>query len=494
VRLQVQDGADRAAADASNEYRVEFTANPMQNLFITEREAEAVLWAARKGEGKSTGLVWAIFHHTRENPGAHDYLVRDTFVNLEASTMVEFFKWFKPGIFGTYHEGKREFRWTAGEMRGVVHFIGLDTADDANKIASRPIGGAFIDEAAPADAESGGIAEDNVIALQNQLRQSGVKWHCCKLAENAPDESHWTYRAFVDPGTPRYKYLRSDEPENTKNLPENYYEAMKQRFIRQGRTDLVRRMVDGTWGFQQLGKAVTPEWNDRMHLARNLRPVRGPTLYLGWDFGHNPTCIVTQISPMGFWNVLEAHVGDGIGVEELIADELKLRLATDYRNMPLEHVGDRAGQMREQSSIKNSAVKTIQRLLGGRFHNGPNDVAQRVDPLRAVLRRQSGGVGIVQVDRDRARAVWHALRGGWHRKVGPTGIVSPEITKNIHSHPGDALGYLASWLFPLSRIDAPANNVVGGATSRGLSYQGRRNGLGNPMQTPPPRHGAPMRY
>jgi hypothetical protein len=491
MALQATDGSD-VAIEA---HRIEFTANPTQLAFI-EARSEADMWAARKGEGKSTGLVWACFHHQRENRGAHDYILRDTFVNLRDSTMIEFFKWFKPGIFGTYNEARRVWKWTMGEMHGCeVHFIGLDDKSDANKIASRPMAGAFFDEVAPAVAESGGIDEENFNAVASQIRQSGVKWYACKIAQNSPDESHWTYRLFVDPGMAGYNYWRSEQPENVKNLRPDYYQNMRKRFESSGRHDLVKRMVEGKWGFQSIGKHVTPEWSDELHLATGLSAIPGCTLYLCWDFGLNPTCLVTQVSPLGHWNFLYSFVGDGIGATQLIEGEVAPLLNTKLRGYTWEHIGDRTGQNAEQSDSRNSAVRVIQRLLGGKFHPGPDAIDARVEPLRTVLRRVNNGTGVVQVDRHHAREVWHALRGGWCRPIGRGGIVSGEIMKNIHSHPADAAGYGASYLFPLSQLQKPRGGslLMNAANRSGLSYNGPRNGLGNPRRRKPPAHGAFMR-
>jgi RNase P/RNase MRP subunit POP5 len=150
--------------------------------------------------------------------------------------------------------------------------------------------------------------------------------------------------------------------------------------------------------------------------------------------------------------ILDALVGDGIGVEELIVDSVKPLLAERYQKLPYRHIGDPAGTTREQSSIHQSAVRVIKKELGGAWRSGPVRLSERIDPLRAVLRRNVGGRGLIQVDRDRAAAVWFALRGGWHFNVTRTGIISGEPVKNMSSHPGDAMGYGASVLFPLGKL------------------------------------------
>lgn len=429
-------------------HEVNFTPNPLQKAFI-ESEAKADLFSSRMGEGKSTALAWAALYHTRHNPGASWALVRDTWENMQATTMKTFFTWFPPGVFGTFHHTKRLFTWASGIADGEVTFLGMDEANDASKLMSRELAGIGIDEPAPA-VGSTGIDEMIFDIGISRLRQPNMKWYCMKLAENNPDEGHWTYRRFVDPGDDGFKIWQPAAPENIANLPPSYYAELRK--IWGHRPDLIRRFVDGEFGFQAIGKAVCPQWSDKLHLTYGLIPVGKGDLHLLWDFGHNPTCIITQKTPMGSWLILDDLVGDGIGVEELIEDGVKPLLALKYKGFTLRHIGDPAGMQREQTSIHRSAVRLLIKELGGSWRAGPVKPYERIDPLNAVLRRTTGGKGVVQVDKQNAPHVWQALRGGWHYNVGRTGIVGGMPVKNQHSHPGDAMGYGAALLFPLGRL------------------------------------------
>jgi len=84
-------------------------------------------------------------------------------------------------------------------MVGEVVFIGMDVEADATKLQSRELAGFCIDEPAPA-ALQGGVSEFIFDTAMTRLRQKGMKWYGAKLAENNPDEGHWTHRRFVEPG------------------------------------------------------------------------------------------------------------------------------------------------------------------------------------------------------------------------------------------------------------------------------------------------------
>jgi hypothetical protein len=368
---------------------------------------------------------------------------------MQATTMKSFFQWFPPGVFGTYHAQKKEWTWASGVAEGTVTFLGMDDPSDASKLMSRELAGIAIDEPAPA---IGSVGIDELIfdIGMSRLRQPGMKWYSMKLAENNPDETHWTFKKFVTPGTDGYALWQPAVPENAQNLPPSYYAELRKLWAH--RPDLVKRFVEGEFGFQQIGKSVTPEWNDRLHLTFGMSPLPRYDTHVFWDFGHNPSAIICQKTPLGQLLVLDALVGDDVGTEELITQGVRPLLAERYKKCTLHHIGDPAGEQREQTSIKRSAVRLIKQELGGSWKKGPLRWEERREPLRALLTRVHGGKGLMLVDRDRAAPIWHALRGGWHFHVSRAGIISGEAVKNIHSHPGDALSYGVAVLFPLGKL------------------------------------------
>lgn len=460
------------------------------------------------GEGKSAALCWASYFYTNHNPGAHGLCLRDTWENLQRTTLEEFFHWFPDGVYGQWVGTKKTWYWDKKRtgLDGQLTFMGAESQADAQRIASMPLAYILMDEPAPASAtDSGGVGSNGIdkfvfTTAMAQLRQPGMKWYAAKLATNNPDESHWTYTDFVRPGTPPdpnripgvnmpelqesgYRCWQTKEPENVDNLPPGYYESMLARW--KDRPDLVRRFISGKFGFQSKGKAVTPEWNDEIHLATGLEPIKGLPLKLGWDGGHNPTCIISQITPLGDWIVTDSFVLGGYGMYELIDTVIKARLVERYPwviNQPaqfLRHTGDpnleTAGEASTTHAL-SSAHRVILGELGGVWTPGPIDEAGRIEPLRGVLRKQRDGRGMLLVDRDHAEEVWFALRGGWHYRVQKSGVVGG-IVKDEHSHPGDCMGYLASLLFPAGKQLTKKNAV----TSQVGNYFNRAPGIKAPF-------------
>ncbi len=495
-------------------FEIKFIANPMQMAFITSK-AEADLFACRMGEGKSAALAWCPFYHSQQNPGAHWAMIRDTWENLRDTTLEEFLTWFPDGRAGQFTKSTKTWNWneSAVGFPGRIYWLGMDVEQDASKLQSRKLAGICIDEPAPA-ALQGGVSEFIFDAGLTRLRQKGMKWYGCKLAENNPDEGHWTHRRFVEPGwkgdptikippmqTRGFSFFQTVRPENLKNLPDGYYELMGKRYEEAGRLDLKARFAEGEFGFQQPGEPVTPEFNRAIHVKPSLA-VLDTQIYLCWDFGLNPTCLITQISPMSNWLFHEAYVGDGdVGTYELIQDVIKGRIEERFKGLPIAHYGDPMGKMREQSSAENTAVRVIKSELGGRYYPGPATWQPRRDAARRVLGLLRGGSGLVQIDEKRAKPLWHALRGGWHYQRHANSIISQQPRKDIHSHPGDAFSYGAAVMFPAGEHKT-RGNLAGNISIRQPRYFQRRSQAApfDPLaitrsavpSEAPPAHGASM--
>jgi hypothetical protein len=103
----------------------------------------------------------------------------------------EFLFWFPDGVYGTWRKGDKTYVWDTAKtgLSGEVIFMGVESDEDASKIASMPLGAFAIDEPSGAAGESSGVSEFIFETAQAQLRQPGMNWYACKLAQNNPDRS-----------------------------------------------------------------------------------------------------------------------------------------------------------------------------------------------------------------------------------------------------------------------------------------------------------------
>lgn len=449
---------------------ISFKANPMQRNFILSK-ARADYFSARMGEGKSAALCWANFHHTKHNPGVRWAMIRDTWENLRDTTQLEFFKWFKPGVCGEYKSSTKTWSWSVGEMRGTIQWMGMDDEVDAGKLQSRELGAFGMDEPAPA-AGTGGISKMIFTTAMSRLRQPGLNWYTAKLAANNPDEDHWTFRTFVEPGKDGYICWRTAAPENLEWLPPTYYEDLRETYS--DRPDLVDRFVEGKFGFQRLGRPVVKNYSENIHLsAFPLKPVPGGHLMLLWDFGLTPCCLITDIYNQ-HWRFLDALIGDDIGTIQLIEQDVAPLLEQKYEGSTWEHVYDPT-DARFEGDVQLKPSKPIRDILGGKMYKGVMAAKPAIESLDHALSQTRDGRGLIQIDKLNAGPVHRALRGGWHHREGKDGVFSLEPVKNHpHSDVGDAARYGAAKYFPIGRV---RGNKQGGvrAKKESLRYFQRDN-------------------
>jgi hypothetical protein len=96
-------------------------------------------------------------------------------------------------------------------------------------------------------------------------------------------------RVINQDGTISYK--PNPAAENVLNLPHGFAYYLRQMA---GKTDnWINVFICANYGTTQAGKPVYPEYNDDKHCAKQvIEPVRALPLYLGWDFGLTPACVI----------------------------------------------------------------------------------------------------------------------------------------------------------------------------------------------------------
>ena len=469
-------------ASAGDHFRVEgetgwlglpFT--PTIWAFIDSDVEVPILMASRR-EGKTVGGIAAIIHHRDRMQSAgvlKAAIVRDTWRNLQRTiceTMREghIREWWDV----EFREGGTE-AWLNGSEGVHVWLFGMDRPADANKFQSFEAGLVSIEEPAPAADLASGVPVDVFGMAVSSLSQVNVPPRL-QIIMNPPDEEHWTLEvaAFLE------EKNRADfrvatfwvPPGENPHLQAGYRERMRLGFEVSNRQDLVMRLVEGKVATVSTGEAVTPEFSD-LHLFKdeNGKPQAAPMsprwpTFRFFDFGHNPTVIWAQLTPMGWLNVLGAIVGENIGIEELIEQEL-LPWQARFGMMPttsrvdsfgkvarsgysFRDIGDAAARIREQTSTRRSAAWTLERMLRTSFEAAPIDWTSRRNAVKGALNRNIGGRPMVMFDPFECKPLIKALRGGWRFAKGKDGKVSRLPIKDKSSHPGDAFAYGCAVLFP----------------------------------------------
>lgn len=435
---------------------IRFEPSTYQHAFIQSRALENLIEGPR-GEGKTEAGIVAIAVHARRQrergfqtpqPWA---ICRDTWINLERTTL----KSLKNSILSPrliFRDGGKKVRERSGLFE--LELFGMDDVRDLNIWQSLQLAGVWFEETAPAmEADIGsGIQEDAW-----NMAMTSLRFPCdqprAQITQNPPDEDHWSQLRFY--GVPETGVQPVDNtfairiPSGTNpHLPLGYRERMAAAL--RNNPALARRLVEGLPGFVQTGEAVTPEYQERSHrTSHRLDPIPGVQVIRAWDGWHNPTVIFAQLTPLGRLVILDTIRGENMGVRQLIRTRVAPLIAARYKEVHAwRDLGDESMRTPDQSDTTVSAAGVIETELRTTFEPVKNEWNPRREAMRTVLTSSPDGRPMLQVS-GHERVLHQALRGGYHYRKNPDGTVVRDIpVKNLHSHPGDAFGYLCLAVAP----------------------------------------------
>lgn len=250
--------------------------------------------------GKSSASVAEIVRRgTMQRPGPDGVsrtrwlVIRNTFSQLEDSTIRTTFMWLPPEHFGKYTQHNHTYVITALPGPGgckceiEIWFRALDRPDHVRNLLSVEVTGAWVNEAREipwAIVE----ALDGRIGMYPSKAMGGPTWFGMWLDTNPPDtESDW-YKFFVEKAHDPMRVRIFQQPsglsaqaENLNNLPSpNYY-----RDLAYGkRPEWIAVYIEGKYGFLVEGKPIYPDFSEHMHLT-DADPMPGITIIRSWDYG-----------------------------------------------------------------------------------------------------------------------------------------------------------------------------------------------------------------
>jgi len=425
------------------------------------------------GSGKSSSCCVEILTRALEQKPGPDgrrssrwAILRSTYPELKSTTIKTWTDWFGPvctmkwdsPITSTISIGD------IGDGTGLdieVLFLAMDRPDDAGKMRSLELTGAWMNEA--------GLMEKAVHDMLTQrvgrypaLRNGGPTWTGVILDTNPPDDDSWWYKIFEEDKPKGYKlfkqpgglyfdaddesptfgeYLPNSAAENAHNLPAGY-----EYYLRQvaGKTeDWIRVFLCGTYGTTMDGKPVYPEWKEDFHFSKApLEPIRGLPIVLSFDFGLTPACTFLQMSPRGQLLVLNELVSEDMGIRQFYSEVVVPEIQANYSGFRIEACGDPAGTIRSQTNEKTC----MQELLEMGMVCEPavtNEFVARRESVAFFLQRATSGEPGFLLD-EKCRMLRKGFNGGYRyeriRASGATKFKDRPV-KDKFSHVHDALQY-----------------------------------------------------
>ena len=439
-----------------------FQAPPTLLAFLNE-DAPVRCILGPYGSGKSSVCNFEILRRACQTPACPDGIrrsrwavIRNTYVELRDTTIKTFKQWIPEETLGDkrkgtngWHSQENTFYARFDDVEFEVMFRALDRPEDARKLLSLELTGAYVNEARE-------VPQTIIASLMGRVGRFPARkdlpagcpdpWAGVWMDSNPPDTDHWMYKIFEEVKPPGHVLFRqpggrSPFAENLQNLRKGYYDNLAA--VNSHKPEWVKVYVDGEYGFVVDGRPIFPEYQDALH-CRDIAPDPRLTIILGQDFGLTPACAFVQIDPRDNQiQVFDELTSESMGAS-LFAEELRVKLRQEYGNRPHRGWGDPAGEQRAQTD-ETTPFEVLQ-SAGLSFSPAPtNDWIRRREAVAWHLRRLTmlGRPGLV-ID-PRCKRLRKAFLGGYcyrRLQVGGSGDrFADKPDKTIYSHVAEGLQY-----------------------------------------------------
>jgi hypothetical protein len=444
------------------------------------------------GSGKSSSCCVEIVNHAlrqKVHKGrrySRVGVIRNTFPELKSTTIKTWQMWFPDSIAPIRWDSPITSRMLVPDIGDgtsldlEVLFIALDSPQDTGKLRSLELTLAWINECSEVPKEVFDMLTQRVGRFPPKAWGGPVDTGVI-LDTNPPDDDHWYYH-FAEEATPpdwhfcrqpgallytpkdRQALVRLDNSadvddytpnplaENVQNIPDGYEYWRKQ--IAGKNQDWINVFLLGKYGTTAEGKPVYPEFDDAVHVAKQpLTHVPGARLFMGWDFGLTPACIVGQITPRGQLQILREYIAEDMGIRQFARMIVKPALVNTFPLTKMESACDPAGNIRSQVDEKTC----VQELLEAGIYTEPagsNDFIQRRESVAYFLTQLNEGQPGFLLDPS-CKQLRKGFNGKYrYERVRAAGErYKDRPVKDDYSHPHDGLQYLCM------RIRAAMNPV-----------------------------------
>jgi hypothetical protein len=460
-------------------------------------ECNEIFAFGTRGDGKTIGVMvgmieHAQMHHATGFPLPVPWMgVTDTFVSHKLKTIRSLENPLWQGGWKLTDQDHTATFWMGRPSVPLVKIdlFGIEDQGAKDKLRMESVG-LWFEEPAPSAVmvQSSGIDQDSWMLGLTSLRIPS-HFHPAVVSENYPDEDHWTWQranpthdpVFAHPaqfrallesvgeswpvefdkypeGTPFEMCIGINETAQWFRVPcgerASEVDRLSWASSLKARPDLLRRLILGQPGVVMLGDQVAKGFLRTEHTTRKTLPfMRGEAVYMGFDFGNTPTCIIGQ--PNAGTMLIKAGLFlTNSGMQQLIEEKVLPWLAR-YAPWVLENPDSMAvigfdpsqGTMIKpkgaEADIENAALMTIMRMLGGGdFEGGPVAWAPRREAITNIFRRAHG---LMIEENDHTIHLIRALDGRWYYAKSHSGDLRSDNPKKPN-HPwedlGDALIYL----------------------------------------------------
>lgn len=428
------------------------------------------------GSGKSTMCVQRIVRHAASMPywfngrrKARWAIVRNTSGELQSTTFQTWFNWFSGlGDIRKRQKPILTLEHTFNDGNGIIEleliFLALDRPDDVRKIKSLELTGVYLNELSelPQNVLSHFKGRVNGRFPSRSFCHE-PHWSGIIADTNPPDEDHWIYRDFELEGGSDYhifhqppglleekgvllkdiegNFIQNNNADNVEHLSSDYYPKLASKQTE----GFIKVYCQGRYGLVESGKRVYAEFNYDNHSVQHIEVIQGDPLYLGWDFGLTPACVVVQISPRGQIRVLKEYVAEDMGIKTFATNVVIPRLAIDFvYNKVGGSEADPSGAAGDDIMEELSCIGELNNLGIKTNAASTNDPDVRINSVRYFLNKMIDGKPGFIISREGCPVLVKGFMSGYHYKrmsISGDERYQDKPNKNKYSHPHDALQY-----------------------------------------------------
>jgi hypothetical protein len=398
-------------------------------------------------------------------------VVRNTSGELYSTTLNSWLAWFD-GLGDVRRRQKPllTYEHVFNDGEGIVEldliFIALDRPEDVRKIKSLELTGAYLNELSE-------LPENVLSHFKGRVNGRYPSRSFCPLPywsgiiadTNPPDEDHWIFKQFEVDISPSYrvfhqpsglvedgngnfikdnegKYVQNTCADNVGFLSSDYYSKLAEKQSE----GFIKVYCGGKYGLVESGKRVYPEFNYDVHSVPKIEAIQGGPLYLGFDFGLTPACVVVQISARGQVKVLKEYVAEDIGIKTFAMNVVIPQLAIDFPYCKISDwaEGDPAGAKGDDIREDLSCIGELCSLGIPTRPATTNDPDVRINAVRYFLNLMIDGQPAIVVSREGCPILVKGFMSGYHFKrmsISGDARYQDKPNKNKYSHPHDALQY-----------------------------------------------------
>jgi hypothetical protein len=455
---------------------------PINGAYYLDNHEIAVI-EGPVGSAKTTASCLRLQRHAYEQvPGTNGIamtrwaVVRETKKQLLDTTLKTWLTIFPQSSYGEMVGMNHHWRFTP---QGFDHpidsefmFRALDDPDDVSDLLSLEVTGFYCNEVRDMNREIVGHFRARTRFLSGDRPSTWRGW----IGDTNPwDVDHWLQEMCITSKHPSLAYFKQPggmEPdaENLENLEQTAetlelpYDDPRRR--EQGRTYYVKLLDDYTRDDAEVyvhakrartksGKPIYTEYRDSVHcVAFELVP--SLPLFLGFDFGRTPACVIAQKRLNGNWRVRYELCAEDMGILDF-GHRVAAFIEEKCPNYTIAAAtGDPSGNIRDGKDETAFDLLQAAKILCKGAHT--NEPSIRVEVVQQAFKRMADGEPGLIIHPD-CKVLSKACNDGYHLKklkvVGER--YSDEPDKNKYSHVAEALQYLllgggeARVIMPLKR-------------------------------------------